>query len=93
MCVENRIIQQYTTGLTKDENKDFFPYFEKYNIHLTKEDMQQLLIKDKKTGDKNRRDSGLWVLPAISLPFDVEYIQQNYITKIIDMLNLRLYRD
>lgn len=82
----NLMTKEERQQLAEDENKDFFPYFEKYNIHLTKEDMQQLLIKDKKTGDKNRRDSGLWVLPAISLPFDVEYIQQNYITKIIDML-------
>lgn len=82
----NLMTKEEQQALIESEDKDFFPYFEKYNVHFTKEDMQQLLIKDKKMGDKNRRDTGLWVLPAISLPFDIEYVQQNYITKIIDML-------
>lgn len=72
--------------LIESDEQDFFPYFDKYNIELSKEDIQQLLIHDPKTGDKTKRDTGLWILPAISLPFDVEYIQQKYVTKIIEIL-------
>ena len=72
--------------LVESEEQDFFPYFDKYHVELSKEDIQQLLIHDPKTGDKTRRDSGLWILPAIALPFDVEYIQQRYVTKIIEIL-------
>lgn len=82
----NQMTSDERHELVESEEQDFFPYFEKYGIQLNKEAIQQLLIHDPKTGDKTRRDSGLWILPAIALPFDVEYVQQRYVTKIIDIL-------
>lgn len=60
-------------------DKDFTPYLEKYGFTFSKEDVQQLLIKDPKTGAKGKRDSGLWILPAIALPVDMKYVRESYV--------------
>ncbi len=69
-----------------EQDNDFLPYLEKYDVHLTKEDIQQLLIKDPKTGAKNKRNGGLWILPAIALPYDVEYVPREYVRQILRTL-------
>ena len=69
-----------------EQDNDFLPYLDKYDVRLSREDIQQLLIKDPKTGTKNKRESGLWILPAIALPYDVEYVPREYVRQILRTL-------
>ena len=82
----DKMTREERIELEKSPDKDFTPYLEKYGFTFSKEDVQQLLIKDPKTGAKGKRDSGLWILPAIALPVDMKYVRESYVEKILGVL-------
>ena len=61
--------------LMKDDRHDFSPYIDEDRIRFTREEVESLLVKDPETG--------LFLLPSIALPFDVEYAKPQYLRIIL----------
>ena len=74
-AIEEKIYRTMTPAekerLRQDENYDFSPYIREGDIIFTSEEIYNLLVHDDQTG--------LFVLPSASLPFDVEYVKPEYI--------------
>lgn len=64
--------------LMKDENHDFAPFIKENSIRFTREEVEELLIRDNQTE--------LYLLPSIALPFDVEYVKPQYIRIILTQI-------
>ncbi len=62
--------------LRADVNHDFTPYIHENEIRFTREEAFKLLVHDEQTG--------LYVLPSVALPFDVEYVKPEYIRIILN---------
>lgn len=80
--IERKIFDTLTdeekTSLLADENKDFAPYINESAIRFKREEILNLLVQDETTG--------LWILPSISLPFDVEFVKPQYVRIILNQI-------
>lgn len=77
--IEEKIFQSLTPEqqqrLMSDDAHDFGPYINEDAIRFTREEVEALLVKDEETG--------LFLLPSIALPFDVEYAKPQYLRVIL----------
>lgn len=64
--------------LMADPQHDFGPFIDESRIIFSAEEVKQNLIRDPKTG--------LYVLPSVSLPFDVEYVKPAYLRIILQQI-------
>lgn len=71
----NSLTKEEKEALLKDENHDFAPFINESAIRFTHEEVLKLLVHDPQTD--------LYLLPSISLPFDVEYVKEQYIRIIL----------
>lgn len=86
VSIENKIL----STLSNDEKRelqgqtypDFIPYLKRMNrnqLIFSKQEILNLLILDKTTG--------LYILPTVSSPFDVDSVRKEYISLIIEELS------
>lgn len=64
--------------LMDDEDHDFAPFINENSIRFTREEVESLLVHDSQTD--------LYLLPSISLPFDVEYVKPQYVRIILNQI-------
>lgn len=64
--------------LMADEDHDFAPFINENSIRFTRDEVESLLVCDEQTG--------LFMLPSIALPFDVEYVKPQYIRIILTQI-------
>ena len=62
----------------QNANVDFSEYMDENRIRFTKDEILSLLVQDP--------DTGLYILPSVALPLDVEYVKPVYIKFIIKAL-------
>lgn len=60
------------------ENMDISQYCSAKNIHFTWAEIEQIVVRDENTG--------LYIIPAVPLPTDVDYVAPDYISFIIDVV-------
>lgn len=81
-AIEEKIYQNLTSEQRKrlraDEDHDFTPYLDMNTIYFSREEVKRLLLRDEETG--------LYVLPSVSLPFDVEYVTPEYLRIILQQI-------
>lgn len=80
--IEKKIYDDLTPNernmLMSDPNHDFSPFVDESRIIFSPEEVKQHLIQDPNTG--------LYVLPSVSLPFDVEYVKPEYLRIILNTI-------
>lgn len=74
----NNMSEEEKQLLMEDENHDFGPFINEAAIRFTREEIESLLVHDEQTG--------LYILPSIALPFDVEYVKPQYIRIILTQI-------
>ena len=80
-AIERKIFNSLTPDeqeSLKDSNVNFTNFITKDNISFTKQEIENLLVRDPVTG--------LYVLPSIALPFDAQFIRPEYIHIILQQL-------
>lgn len=60
------------------ESMDISQYCSSKNIHFTWSEIEQITVRDEETG--------LYIIPAVPLPTDVDYVAPDYISFIIDVV-------
>lgn len=60
------------------ESMDISQYCSSKNIHFTWAEIEQIVVRDENTG--------LYIIPAVPLPTDVDYVAPDYISFIIDVV-------
>lgn len=76
--IYNYLTPEEKRELMQDETHDFGPFIDENQIRFTREEVESLLVKDTETG--------LYLLPSIALPFDVEYVKRAYIRIILSQI-------
>lgn len=74
----NNLSAEEKRELMEDEDHDFAPFINENAIRFTRDEVEKLLVCDEQTG--------LYLLPSISLPFDVEYVKPQYIRIILNQI-------
>lgn len=81
-AIEEKIYNYLTPAEKKaimnDRSHDFGPYIREDEIFFSRDEIRKLLIQDQKTG--------LYVLPSVSLPFDVEYVKPQYLRIMLNQI-------
>lgn len=80
--IEEKIFNSLTAEekreLMEDEDHDFAPFINENAIRFTRDEVEKLLVCDPQTG--------LYLLPSIALPFDVEYVKPQYVRIILNQI-------
>lgn len=74
----NTLPEETKKSILQNANVDFSHYIDERQIKFTREEVLSLLVNDETTG--------LYILPSVSLPFDVEYVKPEYIQIIIKVV-------
>lgn len=76
--IYNELDAEDRIQLRQDKYHNFVPFLPKVNISFSREEIRRLVLHDDQTG--------LYVVPSVSLPFDVEYVKPEYLRIILQQL-------